>query len=266
MSVHMAYRFSMQRNSRLIVAVLVATAAAAAGCATDDTGSTPSSVRTEISTTVMTTTVTSPPSSPSTSTQAASGYVGTLVPTRGRTETTTFDVNLPQVTGGQAPVRERFNTGMRSALTDVVNQLSDATVSDGTLLGDERSRVTTTTQQVVAGVAIFSTYGRGAAHPNNTVATITINADTAQPILLSEVFTDQNAAAARLAASVNRIDSRANPVAADINNFANWVPLQSGFHVYVPVSHAAGDYLPVTVPWNEIADLMKPGMQAVLAG
>ena len=44
------------------------------------------------------------------------------------------------------------------------------------------------------------------------------------------------------------------------------VPTPEGFHVYVPVAHVLGDYLPVTVPWNDIADLMTPQMRTALIG
>ncbi len=203
---------------------------------------------------------------PAASTPSAHGYRPTLVRTDGRRASTTYDVQLPRIDGGESAVRDRFNSGMRAALDDVVTGLTDTTVSDGSLADDQRSRVTTVTDDVVAGTAIFTTYAQGAAHPNNHVATITIDAHTAQPILLDDVFLDTDAAAAQLAAAVTRIDPRADPVHPDIDNFLNWVPLANGFHTYVPVVHALGDWLPVTVPWDEISALLRPGMADQLSG
>ena len=70
----------------------------------------------------------------------------------------------------------------------------------------------------------------------------------------------------QLATLVTRIDNRTEPVEPALDTFLDWVPTPEGFHVYVPVAHVLGDYLPVTVPWNDIADLMTPQMRTALIG
>ncbi|MFW0797078.1 hypothetical protein AAFP30_24965 [Gordonia sp. CPCC 205515] len=241
---------------------------AIAGCS-DESGSA-QPVSTPAATTLTSTVIasaspTSAASAPTT-TAAAQGIQPLVVPVSGSQGSTTYDVHLPQVSGGPEAVRQRFNSGMRATLDDLLKPASDTTITDGTLAHDERSRVTTITPNVVAGVAIYNWYGKGAAHPNNSVATITINANTAAPVLFSDVFTNPTAAAQELAAAVDRIDPQAAPTAPVVESFANWVPLPEGFHTYVPVAHALGDYLPVTVPWSEIAGQLKPGVQHMLAG
>jgi len=213
----------------------------------------------------MTTTTSSNASTPSVSTVAAQVFRPELQLVELTRGSNTIKVRLPQVTGGPAPARDRFNTGMHSALDDLAKQASDTSIEDGALAGDERSAVTTITPQVVAGVAIFTWYSRGAAHPNNTVATITIAVDSAEPILLADVFTDQQVAATRLADIVTRMNPDAAPLTSPVmDTFLNWVPTGAGFHVYVPVIHAMGDYLPMTIPWGQIEDLMTPQARAVL--
>ncbi|MGV9709631.1 hypothetical protein ACWDTI_03085 [Gordonia sp. NPDC003424] len=235
---------------------------ALAGCSESGTAQpTPTTVT---STVTASATATSPASPAPPTPAAAQGIRPFMVPVSGTRGTTTFDVNLPQISGGPDAVRARFNSGIRATLDDLLRPAADTTITDGELAHGERSRVTTISPNVVAGVTIYNWYGKGAAHPNNSVATITTNAKTAQPILLSDVFTDPAAAAQRLADAVNRIEPEAAPIAPAIENFANWVPLPAGFHIYVPVVHALGDYLPVTVPWSELSDLLAPGMQAVL--
>lgn len=221
-----------------------------------------------------TSTQSAPASSASPSTSSASSsapatpsgrFEATLLPVQETQGTTSINVQLPQVSGGTAAVRDRFNKGMRTALDQVVGPDSDTTLEDGTLPGDERSRVTTITPHVVTGVAVFNWYTKGAAHPNNSVATVTINVDTAQPILLTDVFSDQEAAAERLTTLVTQINSDVGPLTPpSIDNFLNWVPTTEGFHVYVPVAHAMGDYFPVTVPWDQISELMTPAMRSPL--
>lgn len=249
-----------------VLATAAGVVAIAAACGTDDGTALPVSRTVETTVLTITESTTDAPSTAMSADPATNGYRPALVRTEGRQETTSFDVLLPQVQGGDPAVRARFNSGMRTALDDVVTGLSDVTVSDGELVGDERSRVTTVTDGVVAGALVVTTYARGAAHPNNHVATITIDARTAQPILLDDVFVDPEAAAAQLAAVVTQIDPRADPVSADIGNFLNWVPLTDGFHTYVPVVHALGDWLPITVPWSELSPLMRPGMADQLSG
>ncbi|MED5803143.1 hypothetical protein VX037_19135 [Gordonia sp. Z-3] len=247
------------------VAALACVAGIAAGCTTNDGTAVPAS-RTVETTVVALTESSVADEPPAASTPSAHGYRPTLVRTDGRRASTTYDVQLPRIDGGESAVRDRFNSGMRAALDDVVTGLTDTTVSDGSLADDERSRVTTITDDVVAGTAIFTTDAQGAAHPNNHVATIAIDAHTAAPILLDDVFLDTDSAAAELAAAVARIDPRVDPVYPDIDNFLNWVPLANGFHTYVPVVHALGDWLPVTVPWDEISALLRPGMADQLSG
>ena len=217
-------------------------------------------------TSTVTVTTSDTASAPTTSSTAAAAaeFTATLLPVKETSGTNSIDVKLPQLTGGSAPVRDRFNSGMRTALDDLAGPATDTTIKDGQLAGDERSRVTTITPRVVAGVAIFNWYAKGAAHPNNGVATITIDADTARPILLSDVFADQQAAGERLATAVTQINSDVIPFDQSIDNFLNWVPTAEGFHVYVPVIHAMGDYVPVTVPWDRISDLMTPAMRTTL--
>ncbi len=208
----------------------------------------------------------SPSSSPnsSTSTAPADPFEATLLRVQETFGTNSINVQLPQVTGGSADVRDRFNQGMRTALDDLAGRATDTTIEDGELVENERSRVTTITPHVVASVAIFYWNAEGAAHPNNGVATIAVNADTAEPILLTDVFSDQHTAAQRLATKVTQINPDVVPFDQSVDNFLNWVPTPNGFRVYVPVIHAKGDFWPVTVPWDEISDLMTPAARSAL--
>ena len=249
----------MPISRRPVTWMAVGLTVVAAACGNKDAPPAPSTSSSPASSSVVGTTVTM------TTTAAPAQYEATLVPVQENRGSTSINVQRPQVTGGSVAVRDRFNTGMRTALDEVVGPDSDTTVEDGSLAGDERSRVTTITPHVVAGVAVFNWYAAGAAHPNNSVATIAINADTAQPILLKDVFVDQQAAAERLTTLVTQDNPDVAPLTpATIDNFLNWVPTADGFHAYVPVVHAMGDYFPATVPWDQIADLMTPGMRTAL--
>ncbi|MFY1621190.1 hypothetical protein, partial [Micromonospora sp. WMMD736] len=187
----------------IIVAVLVAATACGQQDSPQDTGqATAAEIAQPTGAAAPTTAAPAPPG----------GYEATLLLVQEDAGSNSVDVHLPQLTGGPSAVRERFNGGMRTALDDLVGPASETTVKDGSLMGDERSRVTTITEHVVAGVAVFNWYGAGAAHPNNSVATIVIDADTADPILLQDVFVDQQAAAERLSAIARQLDDRVGPL------------------------------------------------------
>ena len=201
---------------------------------------------------------------------ATLGYTPKLVPMKGQRGSATFDVQLPQLDGGNAAARNRFNQGMQTALDDLINQFSDqrggAQIVAGRLWpGDESSRVTGVTEHLVAGMAVFNWDSHGA-HPNQELATVVINTATARPITFADVFPNQEVARARLSELVPQLDQtgrlRGQPV--QYEKFLNWLPTPDGLRVYVRVAHVIGDFAPVTVPWDKIRDLVAPGELPIL--
>lgn len=200
----------------------------------------------------------------------AGGYRAKLVPRGGTSGATTYEVKLPQLSGGIAAVTERFNSSMEASLRDQLglpNSKVKLSVHDGALIGENRSRVTHIGPGVVAGVLVTNRYFEGAAHPSNQVGTVVIATESAQPVLLTEVFRDPDAGLATLARLVRE---RPGPggtapwVSDPARDLANWVPSPDGLTVYAPVSPPAGDWFPVTIPWSELKDLVAPGMWSAL--
>ncbi|TEA03845.1 hypothetical protein [Mycobacteroides salmoniphilum] len=203
----------------------------------------------------------------------AFGFTPTLEAVSGKQGRVAYKVQLPQVTGDKAAARDRFNEGMRAALQDVMRDLDDpkltkpATIGDGQLAVRESSRVSFIGPHVVAGLAVFLWYA-GGAHPNQSAATITINTDTAQPVMFDEVFLDQEAARVqlrKLALELGPPDRLKGVGDMKAEQFLHWLPAPKGLTFYISVVHAAGDYVPVTVPWERIRDLVAPGMLQVLS-
>ncbi|SKF63639.1 Protein of uncharacterised function (DUF3298) [Mycobacteroides abscessus subsp. bolletii] len=213
-----------------------------------------------------------PAQAPPTATPAF-GFSPTLDQVSGKQGQVEYKVKLPQVTGDKAAARDRFNEGMRTALDDTVRGLNDAkltkpaTIGDGQLQAQESSRVSFIGPHVLTGVAVFLT-NSGGPYPSHRVATITINTDTAQPIMFGEVFADQGAARERLRALALELGAPDRIKAAgDMKSeqFLHWVPVPKGLTFYISVPHAAGDYVPVTVPWAKIRDQVVPAMVPVLS-
>lgn len=203
----------------------------------------------------------------------AFGFNPTLEQEAGKQGKVDYNVKLPHVTGDKVGARDRFNEGMRAALNDVLRILDDpkntrpATVGDGQLQPRESSRVSFIGPHVLSGAAVFLA-NSGGPYPSNMVATITINTDTAQPIMFGDVFEDQGAAREQLRTLAQELGPPDRIKAAgDMKSeqFLHWLPVPSGLTFYISVPHVAGDYVPVTVPWERIRDLVAPGMQQVLS-
>ncbi|MFA4083545.1 hypothetical protein [Mycobacteroides salmoniphilum] len=203
----------------------------------------------------------------------AFGFTPTLEAVSGKQGRVAYKVQLPQVTGDKAAARYRFNEGMRAALQDVMRDLDDpkltkpATIGDGQLAVRESSRVSFIGPHVLSGVAVFLA-NSGGPYPRNTAATITINTDTAQPIMFGDVFADQGAAREQLRTLAQELGPPDRIKAAgDMKSeqFLHWLPVPSGLTFYISVPHVAGDFVPVTVPWAKIRDRVAPGMQQVLS-
>nr|WP_309224062.1 MULTISPECIES: hypothetical protein [unclassified Mycobacteroides] len=204
----------------------------------------------------------------------AFGFTPTLEDVSGKQGKVEYKVKLPLVTGDKAAARDRFNEGMRTALNDVARGLDDpkltaaATVGDGQLYDKQTSRVYFIGPHVVAGVAIFY-WNAGGAHPNQSVATITINTDTVKPIMFGDVFLNQDSAREQLRKLAQEFGPRDQIKAAGdmkAEQFLHWVPAPNGLTFFVTVPHVAGDSVPVTVPWEKIRDQVAPGIQTVLSG
>ncbi|MCB0926873.1 MAG: hypothetical protein U0R77_08495 [Mycolicibacterium insubricum] len=207
-----------------------------------------------------------------TSSTASEPFTGYLEPTSGTQDNVTYSVDLPQVRGGDTAVREKFNSSMRAALDDYLKPEEDrsTTVASGGLMDDHKSAVSHVGTGSVAGVLIMNVFVERSAHPFNTVSTVVIDAHTAAPIMLSDLFTDPTAGMTKLVDGIKtamakdpRLENQdaPKPVAAQL---ANWLPGADGLVVYLSVAHVFGDYFPVTVPWASIADVLAPGMQEKL--
>lgn len=204
---------------------------------------------------------------------SAHGYTGYLAPVSGSAPFVRYRVNLPQLRGGDAAVRHAFNGAMRASLADRTRGFDgpqQVTVAPGRTMVWDTSRVSFIGSGAVAGALILNTSVYRAAHPYNTVGTVVIDTGTAQPIALSELFTAPRAGYARLAAAVAQELARSTvgpgfPPDASAEALADWLPAENGITVYAAVTHAAGDFHPVTVAWSALDSVLAPGVRARFA-
>lgn len=239
-------------------AVVASTIAAAAACSSDTSG-TPEPAST---------------TSETTQTSEAAAFTGFVEPLSGTKGTVTYQVDLPQLRGGDAAVRERFNSAMRAALDDYLQPTEDnapVTVAPGQLGDENTSGVSHIGAGAVAGVLLVNIFVEHAAHPFNDVSTTVIDARTAEPIMITDLFSDvpaglsklTDAITAKIADDEQLADQQAPEPVAD--QLADWLPSADGLVVYIPVAHVLGDYYPITVDWEDIADVLVPGMREKLS-
>ncbi|WP_236734853.1 hypothetical protein [Mycolicibacterium peregrinum] len=176
-------------------------------------------------------------------------------------------MTIPQLSGGDPAVTARFNAAMQASRAGMPAQSADMSVDDGELPGGFGSGVTRIGSGVVAGRIVLLWYGKGAAHPNQSLGTVVIATHTATPVTVDDLYQDRPAAQARLRTLLPQLDTsgRLNESSVSGEDIdANWLPTSSGLEVYVSVAHVMGDYVVVTVPWGQIADQLRPGMLDVL--
>ncbi|TQF74055.1 DUF3298 domain-containing protein [Rhodococcus spelaei] len=255
--------------TRRVVPIAAAVLLGAAGCSSD-TGGTAAPVPSAQSVSAESTASVGGTSEPS---AASTAYTATTTRVTGDNGRVRYDVVLPQVAGGDPAVAAEFNQSVHAALQD---QIDGSAGERFTLEGRDESKVAHIGTRVVAGLLVTSwNADPPGAHPTPLVATVVIDADSAQPITLGGLFPDLHAGLQRLSEESARLlpatavgegfeRSGIEPAEA---NFANWIPTPAGMEIhfadYQVGPHAAG-LVVVTVPWDRLDDVIAPALRAVV--
>lgn len=253
------------------VAAALAVTATLAGCSTAGTA-TPASTTTDTPATTERAEETTDPVA--TSSGAAEPYAVSSTRVTGSTARATYDVAIPQLSGGDPAVTEEFNESMRAALQDQIDRDygNDFALSDGYSKGETYvGRRVISSEQITDWIAVPP-----GAHGNSLIATVTIDSDTAEPISLDDAFVDLDAGLDRLSARAADIlpTTRAGEsfersgIEPTVANFANWTASPEGMNVHFG-DYQVGAYgiglVTITIPWADLSDVLAPGMQDVLS-
>lgn len=260
----------MRRAALASAALVVATSALSACSSGGDPG--PSTVTTLVTVTRSSSTA---PTTTTSSSAPAAAYTKSSVRVTGSTDRARYDVVIPQLAGGKQAVTAEFNQSMRAALQDQIDHDYSGmsfTLSDGSRQGPFHigSRV------VSAELISYWIADPPGAHGDSLLATVTIDADTAKPITLSDVFGNLNAGLRRLSREAARIlpTTRAGArfersgITPAEKNFANWTASPDGMQIHFgdyQVGAYADGLISITVPWSDLSDVLAPGMQDVLS-
>lgn len=252
------------------VATTVAALSIVAACSTDGTPT--ASPAAPTTTTTTTTTVTGTDSIPPAPTNRPASYSFTTERVSGATDRVVYDVNIPQIEGGDASVIAEFNESMRAALQDQIDGFGNESFT----LTDARPGPTFIGQGVVAAVLNTSWDANPpGAHPTSVIATVTVNTSTATPVTLQDLFPDlevglqrlSEQSAALLPDTVAGPDFERSGIEPVERNFANWIPSAGGMNIrfgdYQVGPHAIG-LVDVTIPWSALADVVDPAALATV--
>lgn len=257
--------------------LLVASAASAlvlAGCSTTD--GTPQAAPGGIESTtatVSTTTSSTTTTPPSTTVAPTSDYSFTSQRVGGTNERVTWDVTLPQVTGGRAAVAAEFNESMQSALDDQIDGFGDSRFT----LSDARQGPSYIGDKVISAVLNLSWDANPpGAHPTYIIATVTVNSETGGPVTLQDLFPNTQEGLQRLSDESAYLlpgtpageHFELSGIEPTVANFANWVATPAGMNIrfgdYQVGPHAIG-LVDVTIPWDHLADVADPYILGVLS-
>ena len=261
----------MRRALTATVAAALAAASLAACSSGGDSKSTPTTP-----TTVVTVTRSSSAAPTSTTTSSsAPAYTTSSTRVTGRTDRASYDVTIPQLAGGNPAVTAEFNQSMRAALEDQID--ADYSGMDFTLRdGYRQGPFHIGTRVVSAELISYWQANPPGAHGDSLLATVTIDADTAKPITLSDAFSDLDTGLRRLSQESARLLPSTNVgsryersgITPVEKNFANWTASPRGMRIHFgdyQVGAYADGLVTITIPWSDLSDNLAPGMQEVLS-
>ncbi|MFT4087905.1 MAG: hypothetical protein QM658_12310 [Gordonia sp. (in: high G+C Gram-positive bacteria)] len=179
----------------------------------------------------------------------------------------TWNVRTPRVDGGEATVRDAFNDEFTKHV-DALVASSDGpklTLTDGELNPMEKTQ-TVVGASTLSGVMIVSAFSDGAAHPNTDLATVVVDSSNGRQLTLDSVLKEPSAGRSSLLnlAAAYDTSGRLKDAHPTADEPGRWIALPDGLHLYVPVSHAMGDYVPVTIPWHDVEPLLTSSARHLL--
>jgi hypothetical protein len=257
-------------SSTLAAAVAALFTLAACGAGNDSAANPPPTTSSVTAEAITTTTVAA-----STTSAAQRPYVATTVLVTGTQGPLTYHVVVPQLAGGDPAVAKAFNDAVRASLQDRIDGGAGnphGTTAQATLT-DARSTITHIGSRVASGL-LQTALDTGGAHPLVEDGTVVIDLDNGNPVLLGDLFPDEQAGLQRLSEQVGPLIAAQQPdlqvlpagTAPVEKNFTSWQATPDGMQIIF------GDYqigprgvVSVTVPWSALSDLADPGVLAVVS-
>ncbi|WP_280462393.1 serine/threonine-protein kinase [Nocardia carnea] len=215
----------------------------------------------------------STPASPTGTAPAGGGYAEAWARAQGDNGTVSWNVRIPQVSGGTAAVADRFNSSVRAALQDQI----DYAPASAELTSGPPNRIHIGRRVLSALLTTVRKSDPPSGKSKKLLATITINADNAEPITLRDLFPDLDAGLARLSGEAARLlpgtaagpDFDRREIEPRTKNFHHWVAADKGMAIHFEedsVAPPGKGLISITVPWRALADVLDPALAEVVRG
>lgn len=181
--------------------------------------------------------------------------------------TAVVDVEIPQVKGGNPDVATVFNDEMKRALLAQADSLTAATLKDGP--GSE----------VRIGERVLSGLLRTAStklltDKSELVSTVVVDANSGSVITLASLFKDLDKGLMRLQKEAQQLGPSANDsfdgsrLEPSEKVFERWTAETEGMRVYFDqglVAPEAEGIIDLTIPWDNLDGVLKPGVAQIVA-
>ena len=174
----------------------------------------------------------------------------------------TWKAEIGQLSGGDPAVIKAFNDASQASARD---QVPDVGVGDELFPWTFESRGRVPFRSIAIGQVITGNSYFGVS-PTVFHSTVVIDSRNARPIMLTDLFTDEQAGLNRLSEQTKILlpegqgsDQPGNaPIA---KNFANWLPAADGLEIYFE-AYQFGIRMAqtITVPWSTLTDVLAPDM------
>ncbi|WP_128642439.1 RsiV family protein [Rhodococcus opacus] len=190
-------------------------------------------------------------------------YTETSVDVRDMVGPLAVDVTVPQVAGGDPKIAEIFNSAMRAAL-----DARTAELDSGRLTGADGAVVHIGKKVISGALLVTAEDGEGAVELADTVV---VNLDTGTVMTLDDLFPDVGAALQRLQDLSRELgpsttaakDFDGNKVTAKQATFSRWLATPDGMRIYFAegsVAPSSYKLVRLNVPWDELSDVLDPGI------
>jgi hypothetical protein len=161
-----------------------------------------------------------------------------------------WDATFTELSGGDPAVVDAFNHASRIAATEQVDRAkSESNIGEQ---WNFESNGQVTFRSIAVAQLVLGTHYYGV-HPTSYISTVVIDSRSADPVMLGELFADEQAGLHRLS-ELTGAEPRAE-------NFVNWIPTAEGLEIHF-APYQFGIALPETktVSWAAVADLIAPVM------
>ncbi|WP_234834803.1 RsiV family protein [Mycolicibacterium stellerae] len=164
-----------------------------------------------------------------------------------------WDAKFSELSGGDPAVLEAFNHASRVAVTEQIERAKSESNPGEQWNFDSNGQVTF--RSIAVAQLILGTHYYGV-HPTPYISTVVIDSRSADPVMLTDLFTDSQAGLHRLS-ELTGAEPRAE-------NFVNWIPTAEGLEIHF-APYQFGIALPETktVAWAALTDLLAPVMAGI---